>query len=82
MQKVCRNCSGPAQFSIIAIVSSIGVSGRMQKSSRAVLFCDDCLRELCVCLPSDAFCDAVNNAYTTLNDRLRERSEPQNISRG
>lgn len=80
MHKLCSNCSGPAQFSIIAIISSVGVRGRVQKSSAAVLFCDDCLRELSVCLPSDAFCDAVNNAYTTLNHRLRERSESQNIS--
>jgi len=44
MQKLCSNCSEPAQFSVVAIISSVGVSGRLQKSSPAVLLCDDCLR--------------------------------------
>lgn len=74
MQKSCSNCSQPAQFSLVAIVSSVGVSGRLQKSSPAVLFCNDCLQELCERLCSNAVCEAVNSAYTTLNERLRVRS--------
>ena len=74
MQKSCSNCSQPAQFSLVAIVSSVGVSGRLQKSSPAVLFCNHCLQELCDRLCSNELCEAVNNAYTTLNERLRVRS--------
>ena len=74
MQKSCSNCSQPAQFSLVAIVSSVGVSGRLQKSSPAVLFCNDCLQELCERLSSNAFCEAVNDAYTALFRRLCERS--------
>ena len=81
MQKLCSNCSGPAQFSVIAVISTIGVSGRLQQSSTAVLFCNDCLRELCGRLGSDAFSNAVNNAYTTLDARLRERSRTSNVDR-
>ena len=74
MQKLCSNCSEPAQFSVVAIISSVGVSGRLQKSSPAVLLCDDCLRDLCEHLHSTGLRKAVNSAYTTLNERLRERS--------
>src|SRR5215467_6302370 len=42
MQKICRKCSGPAQFSVISVISTVGVSGRLQQSSPAVLFCNDC----------------------------------------
>ena len=74
MQKLCSNCSEPAQFSVVAIISSVGVSGRLQKSSPAVLFCDDCLRKLSEHLHSSALRKAVNSAYTTLNQRFRERT--------
>ena len=71
MQKLCSNCSQSAQFSVVAIVSTVGVSGRLQKSSPAVLLCDDCLRDLCEHLHSTGLRKAVNSAYTTLNQRLR-----------
>ena len=71
MQKLCSNCSEPAQFSVVAIISSVGVSGRLQKSSPAVLLCDDCLRDLCEHLHSTGLRKAVNSADTTLNQRLR-----------
>jgi len=74
MQKSCSNCSESACFSLVAIISTVGVSGRVQKSSPAVLFCDDCLRELRERLCSDKLQEAVNSAYTELNQRLRERS--------
>ncbi len=77
MQKLC-SCSQPAQFSLVAIVSSVGVPGRLQKSSPAVLFCDDCLRQLSEHLHSSVLRKAVNSAYTTLNERLRERSTVKN----
>jgi hypothetical protein len=77
MQKRCSNCSHAAQFSFVAIISSVGVSGRLQKSSAAVLLCDCCLQELCERLCSDDLCSAVNSAYTAVNQRLRERTSAQ-----
>jgi hypothetical protein len=74
MLKVCSNCSRPAQFSLVAIISTLGVSERLQKSSPAVLFCDSCLQKFCDRLHSNALHKAVNNAYTTLKERLRMRS--------
>lgn len=79
MQKSCSNCSQSAQFSLIAVVSSVGVSGRVQKSSRAVLFCNDCLQEFAERLCSDAFAKAVNSALTELNERLLQRSQAKKL---
>lgn len=81
MQKLCSKCSKPAQYSIVAIISTLGVRKRLQKSSPAVLFCEDCMRKLCERLHSNEFSKAVNGAYTTLIQRLRERSTAQDASR-
>ena len=71
--KTCSNCGRPAVFSLVAIISTLASRKRLQQSSPAVLFCDACLHELCDRLCSDALSDGVNNAYTSLNRRLRER---------
>ena len=77
MQKICSKCSKPAQYSVVAIISTVGVSTRLQKSSPAVLFCEACMRKLCERLHSNEFCKAVNSAYTTLNQLLSARSTVQ-----
>ncbi len=74
MEKSCSNCTQQAQFSVNIVVSSVGISKRVQKTSRAVLFCSDCLDELTERLCSDALSQAVNNVLTQLKDRLHERS--------
>jgi hypothetical protein len=76
--KNCSNCGRPALFSLNAIISTVGVSKRLQESSSAVSFCEPCLNELCGRLCSDALSECVNNALTTLNRRLRERITPSN----
>ena len=76
--KRCSNCDRPALFSLVGIISTLGISKRLQKSSPAILFCDACLQELCQTICSDAFSDAVNRAYTELNQRLRERIASSN----
>ena len=74
MQKSCSQCLKEAQYSVVAIISSVGVSARLQKSSSVVLFCDDCMHMLCERLYSTHLCKAVNSAYTTLNQRFLERA--------
>jgi hypothetical protein len=71
--KNCSNCDRPAVFSLNVIISTLGISQRLQEATSAVLFCDACLHELCGRLCSDALSDCVNNAYTTINRRLRDR---------
>jgi len=77
MQKSCSNCSNAVQYSIVVTISSVGVSPRIQNYSSAVLFCERCLSELSERLCSDKLREAVNNALTELNQRMRERSTVQ-----
>jgi len=77
MQKTCSTCSEGVQYSIVVMISTVGVSPRVQQSSPAVLFCDHCFRELSERLCSDKLRIAVNSALTELNERLRERSTAQ-----
>jgi hypothetical protein len=76
MMKVCSNCSRPADYSLVSIISSVGISRRLQKSSPAVLFCANCLHKRMKREQwgTDKLRDAVNRAYTELSKRLRERS--------
>ena len=77
MEKQCSNCSEAVQYSIVVTISTVGVSPRIQSYSTAVLFCSLCFRELSERLCSDKLREAVNNALTELNQRLRERSTAQ-----
>jgi len=69
----CNNCGRAGLFSIVVIISTVGITKRLQKSSATVLFCDACLQELIDRLSSEPLSDRVNNAYTWVNLRLRER---------
>jgi hypothetical protein len=69
MQKSCSNCEQPVEYSLVVLLSSVGVSPRLQQSSIAVSFCNNCLQELCERLCSDVLRKAVNNALTKLNQR-------------
>ena len=73
MEKSCSNCSQRAQFSLNVLISSLG-GKRIQKTTRAVLFCSDCLDELAERLCSDALSQVVNSVLTLLRDRLHKRS--------
>jgi hypothetical protein len=77
MDKSCSNCKEKAQYSIVVMISSVGVSPRVQQSSAAVLFCESCFRELSDRLCSDKLREAVNNALTELNQRVRDNSSAQ-----
>ena len=77
MYKVCSNCAEPVQYSIVVIMSSVGVSPRIQSYSTAVLFCKRCFSELSERLCSDKLREAVNSALTELTERVRENSSAQ-----
>ena len=79
-QKSCSNCSQLAQFSIVVVLSSVGISPRVQKFSHAVASCSDCLRELCETehLCSAELRNAVNSALTALNLRSSKQSNATN----
>jgi hypothetical protein len=77
MLKKCSCCNRPANYSLVCVISTVGVPRRPQQCSRAVLFCASCLQKR---LKSEHFSsselrDAVNNAYTALCERLSKRSD-------
>jgi hypothetical protein len=74
MQKSCSNCQQPVKYSVVVLLSSVGVSPRLQQSSVAISFCNDCLQELYERLCSDVLRKAVNSALTQLNQRSNEPS--------
>ena len=71
MSKSCSNCSQPVQYSLVFVLSSVGISPRLQQCSPNVSFYNDCLKALCEteCLPSNDLRKAVNSAYTAMNQR-------------
>ena len=73
MTKVCSKCSQSAHFSIAIVLSTVGISKRLQQCSPVVLFCKDCLRARYEQDSSDALSQAVNSVYTRLNQRVCER---------
>ena len=86
MTKLCSRCSRPAEFSVVSVLSTVGISGRLQKCSAAVLFCADCLQQLLTRehWATDTLREAVNSAYTALNQQLANRvkrnSDDQNAA--
>ena len=46
MAKLCSCCSMPAQYSLALLLSTVGISRRIQKCSPVVLFCNDCIHAL------------------------------------
>ena len=82
MKKLCSCCSQPAQYSLALVLSTVGLSKRRQKCSPVVLFCDDCLSELCEseCWGSSALRQAVNSAYTALELTGRQSSTSESAA--
>jgi hypothetical protein len=64
--RICSNCSEPVQYSIVIMISTVGVSPRVQKSSPAVLFCQQCFWELSERLCSEKLRASVNGALTAV----------------
>jgi len=45
MLKRCSQCTREAEFSMVIVISTVGASPRRQKSSSAILFCGECMRD-------------------------------------
>lgn len=77
MAKSCSCCSQPAEHSLTLILSTVGVSPRMQQCSSVVLFCKSCIHALATqeCWwGSTAIFNALQRAYTATTQRSGERS--------
>ena len=79
MTKSCSCCSQPAEYSLALIVSTVGVSPRMQRCSPVVLFCKSCIHVLATeeCWwASAALCNALQRAYTATTQESSETLNP------
>lgn len=67
-QNICSNCSQPAEFAVLLVLSTLGRSPREQARSKSVSFCADCVRELAEseCWGTVELQRSVNNALTQL----------------
>jgi hypothetical protein len=74
MLRVCICCSRPAQYSLALVLSTVGISRRMQQCSKVMLFCDLCIQKLCNSehYASHELRERVNSVYTALNIRSGE----------
>src|SRR5579884_1155211 len=77
MAKSCSCCSQPAEYSLALILSTVGVSPRIQRCSPVVLFCKSCIHALATeeCWwGSISLFNALQRAYTATKQRSGERS--------
>ena len=76
MTKSCSCCSRPAEYSLALVLSTVGVSPRMQRCSPVVLFCKSCIRALateeCWWGSGDLY-NALQHAYTAIKEGSSDR---------
>ena len=79
MAKSCSCCSRPAEYSLALILSTVGVSPRMQQCSPVVLFCKSCIHALateeCWWASTD-LSNALQCAYTATEQGSSDRLNP------
>jgi len=79
MAKSCSCCSQPAEYSLALILSTVGVSPRIQRCSPVVLFCKTCIHALATeeCWwGSIALSNALQRVYTATTQDSSDRPNP------
>jgi len=79
MAKSCSCCSRPAEYSLALILSTVGVSPRMQRCFPVVLFCKSCIHALAkeeCWWGSTALFKALQCAYTATEEYSSDRLNP------
>jgi len=79
MAKSCSCCSRPAEYSLALILSTVGVSPRIQQCSPVVLFCKSCIHALGTeeCWwGSAALFSALQHVYTAIKQSSSDRLNP------
>src|SRR4051794_19963074 len=78
-ERICSHCGAPAAFSVALILSSLGCSPRVQKTSTGLRLCDACIQaSICaplVCAPFRGK-EALRETYTQLANGLKEQANP------
>src|SRR4051812_24141205 len=79
-ERICSHCGAPAAFSVALILSSLGSSPRLQKTSTGLRLCDACIQaSICapiVCAPFTGK-EALIETYTQLANGLKEQANPR-----
>lgn len=82
--KPCDICERLADCSLVLVISTLGVSPRIQQCSESISICKRCIQQLC---DSDAAQSAsklrgvLRNAYTAIKHAFSERSQDTSASR-
>jgi hypothetical protein len=79
MKKSCSCCSHPAEYSLAFVLSTVGVSPRVQRCSSVVLFCKSCIHALATeeCWwGSTALSSALQRAYTAIKQESGDTLNP------
>ena len=76
--KQCRLCLAPARYSLAFVISTVGISPRLQQCSPVILLCDPCIHRLCQTstLASFELQDKLKRAYTAIAGRGPALSTP------
>ncbi len=87
MQKQCKQCAGNAELSLLLMLSTVGISKRVQAGPPVILLCTDCLTA-CLhelrkskLLSTNALLEAVNSALTAVQIALQERMKSESDSK-
>jgi len=67
--KPCSERGAPAQFSLVVVLSTLGVTPRTQKCARAILRCKSCLQALLAGLKdhaSPSLAESLSQAFTAI----------------
>jgi hypothetical protein len=76
MKKSCSCCSQPVEYSLALVLSTVGISPRIQRCSPVVLFCKSCIHALATeeCWwGSTTLCNALQRAYTATQQDSSDR---------
>jgi len=79
-ERICNHCGAPAAFSVALILSSLGCSPRLQKTSAGLRLCDACIQaSMAGPLVSVPFTgkEALKETYTQLANGFKERTDPR-----
>jgi hypothetical protein len=82
--KSCDFCHRLADCSLVLVISTLGVSPRIQQCSESISLCKRCIQQLCdsdVAQSTSKLREVLKNAYTAIKRAFSERSQDTSASR-
>jgi hypothetical protein len=78
--KRCLHCERPAEFSVCAVISTLGRPGRLQRCTASLRFCSLCLHRLCGGVEGSLAIqvrEALQTALRALTGQLVSKLDPE-----